>query len=87
MRECLWWSAAPKAPFSDALRGFFCFRSSKSAIHGLVHWLASAYAKKGITVNAVAPALIEQTTMLPGATEELKQSKLTTSFIVILCFK
>ncbi|KAF1937883.1 putative short-chain dehydrogenase/reductase [Clathrospora elynae] len=45
--------------------------SSKSALHGLVHWAASAYAKKGITVNGVAPALISDTKMLPGSQEEL----------------
>lgn len=44
-------------------------RSSKSALHGLVHWLAAAYGKKGITVNGIAPALIEETTMLPGGPE------------------
>ena len=35
-------------------------------------------AKKGITVNAIAPALIEDTTMLPAGakgTEGLKESK------------
>ncbi|KAF2113941.1 putative short-chain dehydrogenase/reductase [Lophiotrema nucula] len=47
------------------------YASSKSALHGLIHWLAGAYAKKGITVNGVAPALIEQTKMLPGSNEEL----------------
>jgi len=47
------------------------YASSKSALHGLVHWLAGAYAKKGITVNGVAPALIAETKMLPGATAEL----------------
>ena len=50
-------------------------RSSKSALHGLVHWLAGAYAKKGITVNGVAPALIEETKMLPGASAELSASE------------
>ena len=50
-------------------------RSSKSALHGLVHWLAGAYAKKGITVNGVAPALIEETNMLPGASAELSASE------------
>jgi len=50
-------------------------RSSKSALHGLVHWLASAYAKSGVTVNGVAPALIQDTTMLPGNNEELAKSK------------
>ncbi|KAL0258153.1 hypothetical protein SLS55_007325 [Diplodia seriata] len=47
------------------------YRSSKSALHGLVHWLAGAYAAKGITVNGVAPALIQDTAMLPGSNEEL----------------
>ncbi|KAB2578584.1 Short-chain dehydrogenase/reductase SDR [Lasiodiplodia theobromae] len=47
------------------------YASSKSALHGLIHWLAGAYAAKGITVNGVAPALIQDTTMLPGANEEL----------------
>jgi 3-oxoacyl-[acyl-carrier protein] reductase len=39
-----------------------------------VHWLASTYAAKGITVNGIAPALIEQTKMLPGSSEELSKS-------------
>lgn len=47
------------------------YASSKSALHGLVHWLAGNLAKKGITVNAVAPALVEKTTMLPAGGEEL----------------
>ncbi|KAF2104529.1 NAD-binding protein [Rhizodiscina lignyota] len=49
------------------------YASSKSAMHGLVHWLAMAYAKKGITVNGIAPALIQETTMLPGRVEELEK--------------
>lgn len=48
------------------------YASSKSALHGMMHYLAGQYAKQGITFNAVAPALIEETTMLPGGTEELK---------------
>jgi NAD(P)-dependent dehydrogenase (short-subunit alcohol dehydrogenase family) len=51
------------------------YRSSKSALHGLVHWLASAYAKSGVTVNGVAPALIQDTTILPGNNEELAKSR------------
>ncbi|KAJ9623839.1 uncharacterized protein PV06_06824 [Exophiala oligosperma] len=47
------------------------YASSKSAMHGLIHWLAGAYGKKGITVNGVAPALIEETGMLPGSNDEL----------------
>jgi NAD(P)-dependent dehydrogenase (short-subunit alcohol dehydrogenase family) len=50
--------------------------SSKSALHGLIHWLANTYAKHGITVNGVAPALIADTKMLPGSNEELSKSKL-----------
>lgn len=38
----------------------------------MLHFLAGAYAKRGVTFNAVAPALIEDTTMLPGGGEELK---------------
>ncbi|OQV03228.1 hypothetical protein CLAIMM_08298 [Cladophialophora immunda] len=37
----------------------------------LVHWLAGAYAKTGVTINGVAPALIEETKMLPGGSAEL----------------
>lgn len=54
------------------------YASSKSALHGFVHWLGANVAKKGITVNAIAPALIEDTTMLPAGAEEkegLKGSK------------
>jgi 3-oxoacyl-[acyl-carrier protein] reductase len=54
------------------------FRSSKSALHGLIHWLAQAYSKKGITVNGVAPALIQGTAMLLGGkanVAELEKSK------------
>jgi NAD(P)-dependent dehydrogenase (short-subunit alcohol dehydrogenase family) len=57
------------------LRSFTVKRSSKSALHDLVHWLASAYAKSGVTVNGVAPALIQDTTILPGNNEELAKSK------------
>ncbi|OJD32338.1 3-oxoacyl-acp reductase [Diplodia corticola] len=47
------------------------YASSKSALHGLVHWLAGAYAAKGITVNGVAPALIQAAAMLPASNEQL----------------
>ncbi|CAF9909026.1 MAG: hypothetical protein HETSPECPRED_008799 [Heterodermia speciosa] len=46
--------------------------SSKSALHGLIHWLSQIYGPKGVTVNGVAPALITGTTMLPGEPEDLK---------------
>lgn len=48
------------------------YASSKSAMHGFVHWLASNVAKKGVTVNAVAPALIADTTMVGGGEEAKK---------------
>lgn len=54
-------------------------RSSKSALHGLVHWLAGAYATSGVTINGVAPALIQETTMLPGNNEELAKSKFSST--------
>jgi 3-oxoacyl-[acyl-carrier protein] reductase len=54
------------------------YASSKSAMHGLLHWLASIYGPKGITVNGVAPALIQDTVMLPQGSEELAQRKYKT---------
>ncbi|KAJ7207940.1 NAD-binding protein [Mycena pura] len=48
------------------------YASSKSALHGLLHWLATRYAKDGITCNAVAPALIEDTTMMANASDAVK---------------
>jgi 3-oxoacyl-[acyl-carrier protein] reductase len=50
-------------------------------MHGLIHWLAGAYAKKGITVNGVAPALIGDTKMLPGDGQELAKSKSSPSLV------
>jgi 3-oxoacyl-[acyl-carrier protein] reductase len=42
------------------------YASSKAGLHGLLHFVASRVAGDGVTVNAIAPALIEDTTMLPG---------------------
>jgi 3-oxoacyl-[acyl-carrier protein] reductase len=41
------------------------YAASKAGLHGLMHYLASRVAEAGITVNAIAPALIEHTDMLP----------------------
>ena len=48
------------------------YAASKAGVNGLTHALASRLAADGITVNAIAPALIEQTGMLPGSNEELR---------------
>ena len=40
------------------------YASSKSALHGFVHWLANNVAGKGVTVNAVAPAMVGGTGMM-----------------------
>jgi 3-oxoacyl-[acyl-carrier protein] reductase len=48
------------------------YASSKAALHGLTHFLAARTAADGVTVNALAPALITGTRMLPGEPDELK---------------
>ena len=47
------------------------YASSKAGLHGLTHFLAPRVAGDGVTVNAIAPALIEDTGMLPGDPGEL----------------
>jgi 3-oxoacyl-[acyl-carrier protein] reductase len=49
------------------------YAASKAGLHGLTHFLATRLAHSGITVNALAPALITETGMLPGDPEELRQ--------------
>lgn len=61
--------------YADSLIIYVTCRSSKSALHGLIHWLSQVYGPKGITVNGVAPALIRDTKMLPGNPEELAKSR------------
>jgi 3-oxoacyl-[acyl-carrier protein] reductase len=47
------------------------YAASKAGLHGLTHFLAARVAADGVTVNAIAPALIEDTGMLPGDPSEL----------------
>jgi 3-oxoacyl-[acyl-carrier protein] reductase len=49
------------------------YAASKAGLHGLTHFLAAREAANGITVNALAPALIEDTLMLPGDPGDLAQ--------------
>jgi 3-oxoacyl-[acyl-carrier protein] reductase len=49
------------------------YAASKAGLHGLTHHLAARVARDGVTVNAIAPALIAETRMLPGDPGELGQ--------------
>ncbi|HEV7898622.1 MAG TPA: SDR family NAD(P)-dependent oxidoreductase [Planosporangium sp.] len=42
------------------------YAASKAGLHGMTHFLASRVADEGVTVNAIAPALIGGTRMLPA---------------------
>jgi 3-oxoacyl-[acyl-carrier protein] reductase len=49
------------------------YAASKAGLHGLTHYLAARVAPHGVTVNALAPALISETGLLPGDPEQLRQ--------------
>jgi 3-oxoacyl-[acyl-carrier protein] reductase len=49
------------------------YTASKAGLHGLTHYFASRFAPAGVTVNALAPALIAGTGMLPGDPEQLRE--------------
>ncbi|GAA1297222.1 3-oxoacyl-ACP reductase [Planotetraspora silvatica] len=42
------------------------YAASKAGLHGVLHFLAARVASRGVTVNALAPALIEDTAMSPA---------------------
>ena len=48
------------------------YASSKAGLHGLTHYFAPRAAGDGVTVNAIAPALIADTGLVPGEPEELR---------------
>lgn len=50
------------------------YTASKAALIGLAHALAAPLAPHGVTVNAVAPALIAQTGMISGDGEEERRA-------------
>jgi 3-oxoacyl-[acyl-carrier protein] reductase len=50
------------------------YAASKAGLGGLTHYLASRFAGAGVTVNALAPALIAETGMLPGQPDELRRT-------------
>ncbi len=45
------------------------YAASKAGMLGLMHWLATSLAPYGITVNAVAPALISETGMIAAGSD------------------
>jgi 3-oxoacyl-[acyl-carrier protein] reductase len=49
------------------------YAASKAGLHGLTHFLASRLAASGVTVNALAPALITETGMLPADPAQLRR--------------
>lgn len=49
------------------------YAASKAGLHGMLHFLAARLAGDGVTVNGIAPALIEETGMLPGDPGDLAE--------------
>jgi len=63
--------------FTSSVAGFIGgvisvdYAASKAGLHGITHFIAGRVARQGVTVNAIAPALIADTAMLPGDPAEL----------------
>jgi 3-oxoacyl-[acyl-carrier protein] reductase len=49
------------------------YAASKAGLHGLAHFLASRVAAEGVTINVLAPGLVE-TAMLPGDPQQLAKA-------------
>jgi 3-oxoacyl-[acyl-carrier protein] reductase len=49
------------------------YAASKAGLYGLTHFLAASTTPFGVTVNALAPALIAEMGLLPGDPQELRQ--------------
>ena len=73
-------SSAATAASSSPVRGRADRRLGRAALcpskalHVVTHFLASRVAANGVTVNAIAPALIEDTGMPPGDPGELAKA-------------
>lgn len=68
MRNCHWGRVifiSSVAAFTGGIVGPH-YAASKAGLLGLMHSLSASLAPHGVTVNAVAPALIADTGMLPG---------------------
>jgi len=61
------------------------YASSKSALHGFIHWMGPRVAAKGITVNGVAPALIVDTNMMGAAEDEETKKKAQSKSFPLSC--
>ncbi|KAL9614180.1 MAG: hypothetical protein Q9167_001332 [Letrouitia subvulpina] len=49
------------------------YASSKSALHGLIHWMAQVYGPKGVTVNGVSPGPTDTPMFTSDRTEVIKR--------------
>jgi 3-oxoacyl-[acyl-carrier protein] reductase len=50
------------------------YAASKAGLHGMLHHVAARVAADGVTVNAIAPALIEETGLIPRGGEDLRRA-------------